>query len=636
VIGARLRLALLWLSQVARVVADWCLRLTTVLVLAAGARDAGWYLATVAFVAPFIALAPLNGCLSNSLPRRAVLVGASAFNLLVVVAFAVTAGPWLPCLAVVALGAALYSPARYAVLPAAAVDARLPLARVNGFVEMGGAAAIVAGVWLAIDLAPRNGDGLALTFGQPVVTAILCFNLVCLVTALAARFPSDVIRPEPLQQAVGGFFRDCGRIFRKGAARIPLLGLASFQAVVTAGTWPLIGPVLTTRADGFSVLLTVLLYVGSGAGLGCLAAGVQGNARRSPGLVPFGAAGLLAALLALLRSAGSDELPLAACFLLGFTGGLINVPLRAAYMAAVPADARGNGMAIMNTAIYVLTTSLSLLMLGLIKGHLLETAAGQLAFLAVLSAAGALVGWWWYFPQAAENIIECIMWPMYRIRAHGPGPGRIPLDGPLILIANHSSYLDPFWVFKVVPRQVRPMMTSAFYDKPGITWAMRHMIQAIRVPVATFRRDAPELKEAVEVLRDGGCVLIFPEAILRRREDRWLRRFGQGVWHILQDLPQTPVVVCWIEGGWGSWASYYNGKPFQNKRPDWWRHIDIAVEEPQVLPPEVLAEQWTTRHYLMRRCVECRRYLGLPVPELDDAKPDDDIERQKEGERGNQ
>ncbi len=618
-IGARVRLALLWLSQVARVVADWCLRLTTVLALKAAGDDSAWYLATAAFIAPFVILAPLNGCLSNGLPRRAVLFGASAFTLVALAIFAAVGGSWLPCLAVVALGAAVYSPARYAVLPAAATDARLPLTRVNALVEMGGAAAIVAGVWRGIDLCP-NGAPTRLSFDAPVVNAILVLNLLCLLTSLAARFPSDVLRPEPPRQAIAGFFRDCGRIIRVRAARVPVLALAGFQAVVTAGAWPLIQP-LVEEAARFKELLSVLTCVGFGAALGCLAAGIQGNPRRNPGLAPFGATGLLIVLLTLMGvPEHGDELPRFTCALLGFMGGLVNVPLRAAYMAAVPADARGNGMAVMNTAIYVLTTLLSLLMHGLLRLEVVKSPASQLGFLAVVSALGAATAWWLYLPQAVENVIECLLWPMYRVRVHGPGAGKIPKDGPLIIVSNHSAYLDPFWILKVAPRQVRPMMTSVFYDLPGMSWAMRNLFEAIRVPTATFRREAPELKEAEQALRDGGSILVFPEAMLRRTEEQPLRRFGRGVWHILQELPETPVVVIWIEGGWGSWASYFNGKPFKNKRPDWRRHIDLAVEEPVILPADVRADHWKTRQYLMRRCLGCRRYLGLPVPPLEDDK----------------
>jgi hypothetical protein len=64
-----------------------------------------------------------------------------------------------------------------------------------------------------------------------------------------------------------------------------------------------------------------------------------------------------------------------------------------------------------------------------------------------------------------------------------------------------------------------------------------------------------------------------------------------------------------------------NGPPMTNKKRDFWRRIDIAVEEPQVLPAEVLADHRSTRRYLMRACLEARRHLGLPVPaaEFDEA-----------------
>jgi 1-acyl-sn-glycerol-3-phosphate acyltransferase len=303
-------------------------------------------------------------------------------------------------------------------------------------------------------------------------------------------------------------------------------------------------------------------------------------------------------------------------------GGLINVPLRAAYQAAVPADARGNGMAVMNTAIYVLTTALSLLLAGLVRGGALPTPAAQLGLLAVLAAIFAIAAWRQLYPQAVEQILEILLTPMYRVRVHGPGRDLMQRGGPLLIVANHAAYFDPFWLCKIVPRKVTPMMTSAFFDLPFIRWSMIHIINAIRVPVARFRREAPELREAVEVLRQGGCVLIFPEAQLRRRDDQPLRMFGQGVWRILQEMPQTPVLVCWIEGGWRSFTSYYNGPPLRGKWIDWRRRIDIAIDEPRVLNKTLLADQHATRRYLMQMCLECRRYLGLPAFSSSDEKSD--------------
>jgi len=207
------------------------------------------------------------------------------------------------------------------------------------------------------------------------------------------------------------------------------------------------------------------------------------------------------------------------------------------------------------------------------------------------------------------------------------------MRGPLLVIANHSAYADPFWIAKIMPRHLTPMMTSHFYDLPLVRWLMVHIVRAIRVQDATFRREAPELQEPIEVLRRGGCVLVFPEAILRRKEELLLRQFGRGVWHILRAVPETPVVVCWIEGGWGSYTSYKDGPPMTNKGLDWWRPIDIAVTEPQILEPSILADQRKTRRYLMRVCREARGLLGRPVPP-DPAASTDALEVEEEPKAG--
>src|SRR5262249_4936045 len=59
------------------------------------------------------------------------------------------------------------------------------------------------------------------------------------------------------------------------------------------------------------------------------------------------------------------------------------------------------------------------------------------------------------------------------------------------------------------------------------------------------------------------------------------------------------------------------GPPTKNKRLDWWRRIDIGISEPQVLEPGLLADQRTTRTYLMQSCLAARRLVGrepLPMP----------------------
>jgi 1-acyl-sn-glycerol-3-phosphate acyltransferase len=181
----------------------------------------------------------------------------------------------------------------------------------------------------------------------------------------------------------------------------------------------------------------------------------------------------------------------------------------------------------------------------------------------------------------------------------------------VIVVANHSSWLDPMWLAKVLPRSMIPMMTSVYFDHWLLRWTMIYLADAIRVEASGFRRDIPELKKAIEALDLGKCLVIFPEGRLRRSDEQPLKMFGQGIWHILRERPQVPVVVCWIEGGWGCYFSYLKGPPTKNKPIDFQRPIGVAVGEPEMIAAEILSDHRKTRQYLMEKCGQTRKYLEL-------------------------
>jgi 1-acyl-sn-glycerol-3-phosphate acyltransferase len=625
---ARIRLVFLWLSQVARILADNCLRVFAVLELArlGGSRqEAAWHVVTAGLMVPAVFLAPLNGALCNSLPKPQVLAGSAAWCCGITVLFALTNGPWLVCWALVALGSAVYSPTRYALLPAAALDTLIPLTRINGWIEMGAVAAVVGGMVCGLDA----HDYLVGPFEAAVVLAAT-LNLVGLLASLPVRFFSDLRRPEGAGQAVAGFFNDCRRIWNVSEARGCLLGLALLRGLVTGIT----GAIAAATFNGAFELHNLIPLGGwvlGGVALGSLLAGLQRHPRRVLGLVPIGVTGLAFGLV--LITLGVVPSP-AVCAILGIMGGLINVPLSATYQADVPADARGNAMAIRNLADYVLIALVSGTLAGLAHFEIVGV-AGQFWLIAGLAAVAAIVSWRALFREVLELMVEFSVRPFYRIRGHGPGLDHFPPQGPLVIVANHSAWLDPVWLAKVLPRRLIPMMTSVFYDLPVMRWLMVHVAHAIRVQASRFRREVPELKEAVDVLDRGECLMVFPEGSMRKQEEKVLRQFGQGVWHILHERPETPVVACWIEGGWGSYFSYCNGAPTKNKRLDFGRQIDIAVSMPQILPADVLDNQKATRAFLMRSCLEARGLLGLEVPALEtgqDAPEEEDVSQGPKGE----
>jgi 1-acyl-sn-glycerol-3-phosphate acyltransferase len=236
-----------------------------------------------------------------------------------------------------------------------------------------------------------------------------------------------------------------------------------------------------------------------------------------------------------------------------------------------------------------------------------------------------VISWWRLFRFTFERFIEFFIRIGYRIRAEGPGVGDFPLNGPLLVIANHACWWDPLFLAGVVPRPITPMMTAGFYDLWFLRPIMKHAVGVIRVPESRARREAPEIGEAIAALDNAECVVLFPEGYLRRKEDVPLRRFARGVSEILRARPDTPVVCCWIEGAWGSWSSWHGGPPARGKRIDIRRRIRIGMRSPIKVPSEALKNHWQTRVFLMNAVNEARRTLGLdPLPEFSVSSHDEE------------
>jgi len=140
-------------------------------------------------------------------------------------------GPWIISLGLTALGAALYSATRYAVLPAIAQDSRLPLNTITGWIELGSLSAIAGGIIIGLQVTGVAENGL-----PHVIAVVLVLSATAVVMALPCSFPSDVSRPESPFRAVGGFFSDCKRVFADREARWTLLAQAIFQGIVVAAS----------------------------------------------------------------------------------------------------------------------------------------------------------------------------------------------------------------------------------------------------------------------------------------------------------------------------------------------------------------------------------------------------------------
>jgi len=91
------------------------------------------------------------------------------------------------------------------------------------------------------------------------------------------------------------------------------------------------------------------------------------------------------------------------------------------------------------------------------------------------------------------------------------GAERIPRTGPVLLAANHVSYVDPV-VLGVVGhragRRLRFLALSDLFDRPVVGWVLR---TGRMLPV--FRGAGPQrmTDAACDALEDGEAVLVYPE-----------------------------------------------------------------------------------------------------------------------------
>ena len=131
-------------------------------------------------------------------------------------------------------------------------------------------------------------------------------------------------------------------------------------------------------------------------------------------------------------------------------------------------------------------------------------------------------------------------------RVHVLRPEQANRDGGYILAANHISHFDPFILSSIVRRKIDWMAMAEFFPYPVLGQFLR-AVDAI--PADRHRADRATIRSAIERLRAGGIVGIFPEGGIRDGKNSMLEgapvRSGVAV---LSDMANVPVLPCVIFG----------------------------------------------------------------------------------------
>lgn len=119
------------------------------------------------------------------------------------------------------------------------------------------------------------------------------------------------------------------------------------------------------------------------------------------------------------------------------------------------------------------------------------------------------------------------------------GQQNIPQDGPFIIVANHSSLLDPIILGVSIKHKIIFVAAAYLFE---IHWLGYLLRKANSIPVQR-ENDIKAIKQSLKILQRGGVLGIFPEGGVDRQKDDLPIKAGAAYLATKVGIPIVPIRI---------------------------------------------------------------------------------------------
>jgi 1-acyl-sn-glycerol-3-phosphate acyltransferase len=147
------------------------------------------------------------------------------------------------------------------------------------------------------------------------------------------------------------------------------------------------------------------------------------------------------------------------------------------------------------------------------------------------------------------NPLQCLLWGLAYLlckflwRAQWPGQLPLAADRGAIVVCNHRSSVDPFFVQVATGRKVHWMVAREYCEHPAFSWFLK---ACEVIPVNRGGIDTKATKAAIRITSAGGLVGMLPEGRINMTDQFMLpARPGAA---LVALKARALVIPCYIEG----------------------------------------------------------------------------------------